>query len=400
MRRLKILYLAHRVPDPPDSGAKIRAYHTIRHLARDHEVSVAAPARSQAELAAAEGLRAQCHEFLSEVIPRPWDLGQMLLTLPTAAPASMGYFRSRRLVARVRRRCAETPFDVILVHSSSVAPYVADLSAGLKILDFVDMDSQKWLDYANHKPFPLSLGYGLEGRKLARAEARLAAAFDLCVCATGRELESLAALGGASPGEVVPNGVDLEYFAPNGTAYGEDAICFVGRMDYYPNAQSMVDFCERVLPRLQAARPGVSLTIVGAEPPASVRALARRPGVRVTGTVADVRPYVRASAASVAPLRIARGTQNKILESLAMGVPVVATPVAAGGVDVAPGRDLLVADAPEELAAALLGLLADSGRRRRYAEAGRRRVAERHSWPAAMRRFDRLIERGLDRRRP
>jgi sugar transferase (PEP-CTERM/EpsH1 system associated) len=290
-------------------------------------------------------------------------------------------------------------FDLIFVHCSSVAQYVAAVRGVPKILDFGDMDSQKWLEYARHKPFPLSAGYRLEGLKLEREEKRLARMFDLCTATTRAEWETLEGYGLGVPSDWFPNGVDSDYFAPTGEPYEADTLSFVGRMDYYPNQECMFDFCANVLPRVQQQRPQTKLLIVGADPSAAVKKLGERPGVTVTGSVPDVRPYVRRSAAMVAPLNIARGTQNKILEAMAMGVPVVTSRAAAGGVDAVPGEHLLVAGSHEEQAQAVLRVLDERTERERLAVAGRARVLSHHAWPSSMRRLDTIIERGISQGR-
>jgi glycosyltransferase involved in cell wall biosynthesis len=155
-------------------------------------------------------------------------------------------------------------------------------------------------------------------------------------------------------------------------------------MDYYPNAQAVVQFCAETLPLLRARRPGLRFFIVGADPSRAVRRLARLPGVVVTGAVPDVRPFVQRAVATVVPLRIARGTQNKILESLAMGVPVVASPLAAAGVNAGPGEHLLTAERPEDYCAAILRLIDDPPLRERYARAGRERMLTHHDWRASL----------------
>src|SRR5262249_42846067 len=176
-----------------------------------------------------------------------------------------------------------------------------------------------------------------------------------------------------TPTDWFPNGVDSGYFSPGEEPYDRDTISFVGRMDYYPNEQCMLDFCRNVFPLLRQRRPNLRLSIVGADPVPSVRKLASLPGVTVTGSVPGVRPYVRRSAVMVAPLNIARGTQNKILEAMAMGVPVVTSPAAAGGVDAVRHEHLLVAGDHAEQYAALVRILDDSRERRRLALAGRAR---------------------------
>jgi glycosyltransferase involved in cell wall biosynthesis len=166
-------------------------------------------------------------------------------------------------------------------------------------------------------------------------------------------------------------------------------------MDYYPNQEAMLRFCRETLPLLRVHRPGLRLEIVGADPSAAVRRLGELPGVHVTGSVPDVRPYAQRSALSIAPLAIARGTQNKILESLALGVPVVTSRCAAGGVDALPGEHLLVADTPEEMRDAILSLLENPALRERFARAGRERVLSHHSWAHSMRTLDGLIQQCL-----
>jgi sugar transferase (PEP-CTERM/EpsH1 system associated) len=305
----------------------------------------------------------------------------------------MGYFLSPLLARRVREELAARPYDLVLVHCSSVAPYVAEVTGVPKVLDFSDMDSQKWLAYAGAHGFPLSLGYRIEGTKLRRAEAELARRFDVCTCATRAETETFDSYGTGVPGDWFANGVDVDHFKPSAEPYDPDTICFVGRMDYFPNSQAMVEFCAETLPLVRARRPGTKLTIVGAEPTRAVRRLAAIPGVVVTGSVKDVRPYLRQAALTVAPLAIARGTQNKILESLAMGVPCVSSDVAAGGVDCVAGEHLLAASTPAGYAEAILRLLGDPAERLRFAEAGRARMLSHHTWESAMRRLDTILAR-------
>ena len=309
-----------------------------------------------------------------------------------AAPSSMGYFRSPALHRRIRGKLAAHRFDLIVVHCSSVAPYVADVERIPKLLDFGDMDSQKWIAYSRFKPFPLSLAYWLEGSKLQRAEQRLARRFDTCTCTTRAEFETLESYATGVRTGWFPNGVDASAFQPSDEPYERDTICFVGRMDYYPNQECMFDFCERTFPRIRAKRPSVQLLIVGADPSRAVRRLGRLPGVTVTGSVDQVQPWVRRAALTVAPLNIARGTQNKILESLAMGVPCVCSRLAAKGVDAVPGEHLLAAEEPADYADAILRLLNDPAERRRFSEAGRKRMLSHHDWDQSMRRFDGIIE--------
>jgi sugar transferase (PEP-CTERM/EpsH1 system associated) len=396
---MRILFVCHRVPFPPKRGGKIRPFNMIRHLgALGHQVTVASIARNDAELQEAAPLAGHCDKVLVEVIQdrRAWL--QTIAWLPTTRPSSFGYFHTGALARRIRAEHERQRFDLVICHCSSVAPYVESMAGVPKLLDFGDMDSQKWREYAAHRPFPLSAGYWLEAVKLERRERSLSRAFDLCTCTTAAELASLRSLGVRTPTDWFPNGVDATYFSPGDGQYDADTVCFVGRMDYFPNQQAVLGFCRDVLPRIRQRRPALRLLIVGADPPAHIRALGEIAGVTVTGSVPDVRPHVRSAAMTIAPLQIARGTQNKILESMALGVPVVCSPQASGGVDAVPGEHLLVAATAEEWTARVCGLLEDPATRNALGAAARARVLSHHSWAASMKRMTALVEGLVEKR--
>jgi hypothetical protein len=397
---VRILYLCHRFPYPPQRGGKIRPFNMIRHLSTAHEVTVASLARSYGEALQGRGIAPFCADFHVGQVSEWVQGARMVATLPTPLTASAAYFHSSDLAATIRRLLRARRFDLIFVHCSSVAHYVADVRDVPKILDFGDMDSQKWLEYARYKPFPLSMGYWWEAKKLLAEEQRLARKFDLCTATTRTEWETLESYRTGVATGWFPNGVDTAYFAPNPAPYDTDTISFVGRMDYYPNQECMFDFCARTLSLLKDARPGLRLNIVGADPSPKVRRLGAIPGVTVTGSVPDVRPYAWESALTIAPLNIARGTQNKILEAMAMGVPVVTSRVAAGGVDAVAGEHFLVCSSPSEYRDAILRVLDDSAERRRLAEAGRARMLSHHAWDKSMKRLDGIIARCVEAFRP
>jgi sugar transferase (PEP-CTERM/EpsH1 system associated) len=389
---MRILFICHRFPYPPNGGAKVRAFNMIRHLSETgHKVTVCSLARSAEEAEEGKGIAPYCEAFEVGLVSMPVQLARMLMRLPSTASSSEGFFYSSSLKRAIDRFVATQEWDLIVVHCSSVAQYVEDVRDIPKLLDFCDMDSQKWLDYVDYKPFPLSLGYTLEGRKIRAAEKRLARKFDVSTVATVAERRILDAFATGASSDWFPNGVDTGFFSPSAEDYDVDTICVIGRMDYYPNEECMTRFCDEVWPLLRAARPAMKLLVVGAEPSLEVRKLAERPGVTVTGSVPDVRPFVRRSALSIAPLNIARGTQNKILEAMAMGVPVVTSPIAAAGVDAEPEHDLLVAETAADYVRQILRVCGDRQERRRLSEAGRARMLSHHTWPRAMQRMDGII---------
>jgi sugar transferase (PEP-CTERM/EpsH1 system associated) len=390
---MNILFACHRMPSPPSGGAKIRAFHMICHLGQKHSVSVVTLAHTQDELREGEGLRQWCIQVLAEVLPASVRWRQAALAFAAGRSSSMAYFWSSRLYDRVREAARQTPFDAVIAHCAFAAPYVADVPAALRLLDFCDIDSGKWLDYARHFAFPLSAGYGVEARRLRAVEKDLASRFDQCTVVTPGELEQFRALGARTPCRVLPNGVDLAYFRREQREPGESrVIVFMGRMDYFPNVQGIVKFAREALPLIRQSVPGAELRIIGAEPARSILELAKRPGVTVTGAVPDVRPYLRDAAVAIAPLYVARGTQNKILEAMAAGIPVITTPLAAKGVEAVPGRDLLVAETGAEFAAQVVRLLQSPELRRELAGAALEQVAAAHSWSATLELLDGLLD--------
>ncbi|MDP3222759.1 MAG: TIGR03087 family PEP-CTERM/XrtA system glycosyltransferase, partial [Rubrivivax sp.] len=289
---MKILYVCHRFPFPPKRGGKIRPFNMIRHLtASGHQVTVCSLARSAAEAEEGEGIAPHVVAKAIGLVSEPLQWARMIVRLPVPTPSSMGYFYSADLARQVRHLLATQSWDLIFVHCSSVAQYVEHVTDVPKILDFGDMDSQKWLEYAQRKPFPLSLGYWYEGQKMLAAEKRLARRFDLCTATTRAEWQTLDGYGTGATTDWFPNGVDAQFFSPADAPYDADTISFIGRMDYYPNQECMSRFCAQTWPLLKARRPALKLLIVGADPTPEMRDLGKLPGVTVTGSVPDVRPF-------------------------------------------------------------------------------------------------------------
>jgi sugar transferase (PEP-CTERM/EpsH1 system associated) len=393
---MKILFLCHRLPYPPQRGGKIRPFNMIRHLAVSHEVTVATLARTADELAAGQELHRYCDDLHVARISKPAGWARFALYGMSAAPATFGYFYSSELARTIRRLLDTRGFDAIVVHCSSMGPYVAGHRGCRKVMDFGDADSEKWFEYGRTTPFPLSQAYRLEGWKVRRYEAWLGKQFDACSVNAPRERDVLADYVHA-PIDVIPNGVDLEYFEPSrpsGRSYVSKRIVFTGNMSYRPNVDAVQHLVTAVLPRIRREIPDVQLCIVGMDPTPAVRRLADEDRVVVTGRVDDVRPYFDSAAVAVAPLRVARGLQNKVLEAMAMRVPVVASPAAFEGISAVAGHDLLVADGPKAFSRAVVTLLRDPAARERYAAAGRTCVETNHNWSRLLQRLEDLVVGG------
>ena len=263
---MKILFICHRFPYPPRRGGKIRPFNIIRHLAQSHEVTLASLPRSREEARAGHGISSVCPNYLVGIVTPPKALLGMMRNALSNRPFSMGYFHSQQLRKKIDNEIAKNAFDLIMVHCSSVAQYVEHVKTIPKLLDFGDMDSQKWMIYEKERSFPLSRIYGAEGRRLLAAEKALAASFGYCTCTTRLEKETLDGYETGAKTAWFPNGVDFGYFNPSNIEYDPDTICFVGRMDYYPNQKGVLDFCQKVLPLVREKRPKTRLFVVGAEP--------------------------------------------------------------------------------------------------------------------------------------
>jgi len=394
-----LLYLCHRIPYPPDKGEKIRAWNQLLHLARSFRIHLGCLVDDPADWQHVDTLRSHVATVGAFRIDRTRQKLRALLRARPGRPLMPDFYASPELMAWTEATIAAHPPALTIAYTAAVAPYVMH-RPGPKLLDLVDIDSEKWAEYALTAGFPMRLVWAREARTLLRFEEEAAARFDEAFFVTHAEATRFTALVPALAGRIdhVENGVDLTRFAPSlnlPNPYPDSAprIVFAGHMDYWPNADAVVWFATEILPLIRAAIPTAQFCIAGANPTQAVRDLAQFPGVQVTGRIADIRPYIAHAALSASPLRIARGIQNKVLEAMAMGIPVLATQAAFEGVDAVPGRDLLVADGAGDLAAAAIAVL--SGQHPDLAANGRRLVETRYSWESTLKGLDEIIRKVL-----
>jgi sugar transferase (PEP-CTERM/EpsH1 system associated) len=390
---MRILMLAHRIPYPPNKGEKIRAFHHLRFLAQRHQVTLLCVSDDPDDLAHVAALRAVAEDVEAVPIAPAWAKLTSLVAIAAGGPMSARYFFVRSLRERVLSLVASRAYDLVFVYSSAMARYVEDVCGIPIVIDFVDMDSQKWEQYAQHRPFPPSILYRIEAERMRAFERRVSQLATANILVSEAEAALFRRIAPGAPAFVVPMVVDTDYFLPptDRSSNGGPTLIFTGVMDYFPNVDAVEYFTTAVYPRIRRRLPRARLLIVGQRPARRVRRLAKIDGVEVTGAVPDVRPYFARAHVSVAPLRVAQGMQAKILEAMAMGAPVVASRRAFEGIEAEPGADLFVEDDPDRFADRVIELLRDPDLCMRTGRRARTFVESHHSWQASLPKLESLL---------
>jgi sugar transferase (PEP-CTERM/EpsH1 system associated) len=398
---VKILFLVHRVPHPPNRGDRIRSHQLLRWLSARGDVHLACLADEPVSDATRDYLRWQCANMEIAPVGGPRRWARAAWSLARGRTATEGLFALPRLRETVRRWAAETRFDAVIVFCSSMGQYLecpelADVPA---IVDLVDVDSEKWFDYAATARGWKKRLFRLEGRRLRDCERRLAGRASAVTVVSQPEAELFGRLCPEANVHCVGNGVDVDYYSPTSASSveprhqtdGPPECVFVGALDYRANIDGVVWFCDHVWPDVRRRWPEASLTLVGRQPAAAVRALARRAGVSIAADVPDVRPYLARASLVIAPLRIARGIQNKVLEAAAMAKTVVASPQALTGLDLVPGEHVWQAATPSEWVAMISRLLDRPEHRHAAGTVAREFVVRHYSWEARLSPLERLL---------
>jgi len=398
-----LLYLVHRLPFPPNKGDKVRSYHLLKHLTARHRVFLGTFVDDPDDEAYVETVREMCPDiYVARLHPRMAKL-RSLTGLLSQQALSLYYYKDTDLQAWVNQTLTENKIDATVIFSSVMAQYVDARPDGNPpmLVDFVDVDSAKWTQYANNHRWPLSWLYRREGERLQVFERAVAARAGKSFFVTENETALFRKLAPECADTVVAmgNGVDTDYFSPDpdraspffetDLQNNQIHVVFTGVMDYWPNIDAVTWFTHDVLPRLRQSWPQLRFYIVGRNPPLSVLALASE-SVVVTGTVPDVRPYLQHAALIVAPLRVARGIQNKILEAMAMGRPVVASHTCAQAIT-AHSDELVCASGVSGFVREIDSLLKTPAKAVALGQSARLRAIASYSWTAHLGGIDRYL---------
>ncbi|MCK7583148.1 MAG: TIGR03087 family PEP-CTERM/XrtA system glycosyltransferase [Chromatiales bacterium] len=403
-----LLFLVHRIPYPPNKGDKIRSFHLLNYLSARYRVHLGAFVDSAKDLEYRDVVSEYCASaWLGRLSPRQAKL-RSLAGLLTGEALTLPYYRGSTLPDWIRDVTRAYAIRRVLVYSSAMAQFVLgpEFEHWRRVIDFVDMDSDKWRQYSLSQRFPLSWIYRRESRRLLAFEREVATRFDASLFVSSQEAALFAQGSGVDPSSlrVLRNGVDTAYFSadparPSPFTTPGPHLVFTGAMDYWANIEGVVWFVESILPAIRRAIPRVEFHIVGMNPAPRVQGLARTPGVQVTGGVPDIRPYVQHASVVVAPLRIARGIQNKVLEAMSMARPVVSTTQALEGIEAGDGRDVRRADEADAFARAVIELLtgADGAR---LGHAARGLIERDFVWETSLRQLDEVLNGDRTQRPP
>ena len=406
-----LLFLSHRIPFPPNKGDKLRSYHVLKHLASRYRVHLGTFVDDAEDWQHVDTVKSLCtgETLCLPLSPRRGKL-RSISGLATGQALAIPYYRDARMTRWVEHVIDRHRIRRVVVFSSPMAQYVNELDDVDRLIDFVDVDSDKWKQYAEAGGKATAWLYRRESEKLLEFERYSAARAIASVFVTQAESALFRRLAGdlISPVITVENGVDADYFSaasvarPEGWQHAQNdpdnrRIVFTGAMDYKPNVDAAAWFSREVMPLIRHRLREASFWIVGARPTAEVRSLARANEVFVTGTVTDVRPYLAHAGVVVVPMRMARGIQNKALEAMAMGAATIVSATSATALNAAPGRDFLLADNAESFARAVIELLNDPRERARLGHAGRAAVLENYDWSHNLARIDRCFDSDFDR---
>lgn len=403
---MRILFVT---PYPP-SRIRVRGYGFLTQLRREHDVTIVAQCASEQELADVAKLREQGFEVVVVQELKLRSIMQSGMALVQTLPLQVAYARSQRFAQVVEQLCTQRDFDVVHVeHLRGIASMEQVARSRPLVWDAVDCISL--LSKQTMKAGPsrkVRMVARLEHERTRRYEARMLKHLPQTVVTSERDRQAMVELRRTHLGDlatsdevlgkgisVIPNGVDLGYFRPMQGERRKMNVVFSGKMSYHANVATALYLYQQIMPLIWEQRPEITLTIVGSKPPKAIQALASDARVEVTGYVDDLRPYVQRAEVMLSPMVYSVGIQNKVLEAMALGTPVVVAAQAATALGTTAGRDLLVAESAQEFASATLRLLDDADLHQTLSKHGREYVEQQHDWQKVTRRLTEVYEQAM-----
>ena len=400
---MNILFLAHRIPYPPNKGDKLRAFNEIKFLSKNNAVDVCTLIDDPDDRQYVESLQTYCRNLETVYIhSKPKKILSLTSLLSATKTCTESYFYSKDLQKKIDTLIAKNSYDVIFLYCSSMKSYIGDDISIPIVIDFVDIDSDKWLQYAKYARWPVSVVYRQEGKKLARLERKILKEVEASFFVTDLEVRLFASNEERLTVHGIANGIDFSFFNRDKTPDNQDLadrkyICFTGAMDYFPNEDGVEYFVQSILPKIWKQEPELEFLIVGRNPTPRVQKLACHEKITVTGPVDDIRPYIKHSLCAVTPLRMARGIQNKILEAMAMGIPVVATSNAHEGLMMRNGKDMWVEDDSAVFAQHVIDLVRDQDTRQKMVAAAFGVLKKWYDWSTNLARMEKILSDVIER---
>ena len=390
---MRILFLTSRLPFPPIGGDKLRVYNFMKYLSEHHEISLISFVTERAENNYIIKYGKDFRDVKTVLLTKERSYYNCIRGIFSSKPLQIYYYHSKQMARLIEFEIQNRDFDLIFVHLFRMAEYVKKLENIIKILDLTDAISLNYERSKKHRKGLFSTIINLlESKRVLRYETSILDYFHRNLLVSNIDKEFLKKFTKSKNLEVVPIGVDLDYFQFYSGIYDPQKIIFLGNMRTFPNEDAVVYFSEQIFPLIKKEFPDINFFIVGTTPSKRVRQLSKREGIIVTGVVDDVREYLKTAVVSVAPMRSGAGVQNKILESMAIGTPVITSSIGLEGIEAVPNRHILVADEPQQFAEKVIELLRNKGLRTQIAINARKILEEKYSWEKALRKLNLIID--------
>lgn len=387
---MRILFLTSRLPYPPNRGDRLRAFHFIKSLSRQHDVHLISFISNEIEKVNIEPLRSYCKDVQVVTKSKLQSILSVALNIWKPLPLQALYYRSSSMQALIDQKLREQPFDLIYVHLFRMAPFVVKTQQIYRVIDLTDVISREIKRSLSYRGVTSRLLYALEGNRIRRYESFVGTKFEeIWLISEADKIEMINICHQANI-EVVTNGIDSHQFFPNGDSPQLNSIIFTGHFGVAHNIDAALQLAYQVLPLVQNVIPGSTLSLVGAEPSPEVLKLDKLPGVRVTGFVEDLNIYLNRASVFAAPLRFAAGIQNKVLEAMAAARPIITTSLVNEGLGATPGEHLIIANTPQEMAQQIITLFQNPESTNSLGRSARRFVISRYSWDKVLQRVDQI----------